>query len=388
VPACRFTSVLHASGKHHYEHLTLLSVLLFAYFFLNLAGMLWTSSENFQFGFSIVEKNKPFLLLPVFFIDQNFHQAARRKILNALIVACTVAAAYCTIVNIRISINEYNTLFHEWRFSHDRFSEPIGITAVYFAFLISLCLLSLTVGLCKKKFTLSKAKAFGTFVLMALLFLALIATSARTITLTVVVILSLLMIQFAIRQKKTWLLGVAAVIPIVFAGLILMNPVAKTRFLDLFNKSYENSNYGSYFARLNIWIPGVDVIQENVVVGVGTGDLKTELNKKYAIGGFAEGIDKYNMHNQYLETLCNFGLVGLILLLSVFFVHFRKAFRSGDHLYQTFMLLFFFACITESFLSRNKGIMFFLSFSFVFFNSRWESDRNTDASTADAKHSV
>src|SRR6185503_3496218 len=97
-------------------------------------------------------------------------------------------------------------------------------------------------------------------------------------------------------------------IPVILLGFIFINPVVKTRFTDLAHKRAEGSNYGSYFARLDIWLPGLEAIKENIWLGVGTGDHQMEMNRKYEKYNYTEGVRlEFNIHNQYLHTILNLG---------------------------------------------------------------------------------
>jgi O-antigen ligase len=139
--------------------------------------------------------------------------------------------------------------------------------------------------------------------------------------------------------------------------------------MDMMKMSYENSNYGSYFARWKIWEPGIEAIKEHPWIGVGTGDHQSELDKKFIEYNYFEGVGLFNMHNQYLQTLLTHGVVGLLILLSILFRQFRKAVLNRDSLYLSFLTLFSLGCLTESMLNRNKGFIFFVLFSFIFYKS-------------------
>jgi hypothetical protein len=71
----------------------------------------------------------------------------------------------------------------------------------------------------------------------------------------------------------------------------------------------------------------------------------------------------YNFHNQYMETMMDFGIIGLFLLLMVYFQNIKSAFLNSNYLYLAFIILIGFSSLTESILERNKGIVFFAFFS-------------------------
>ncbi len=109
--------------------------------------------------------------------------------------------------------------------------------------------------------------------------------------------------------------------------------------------------------RRALWVCSLDVIKDNPAVGVGTGDGQDELQAAYENRKFvlASRYNRFNAHNQYLQTLINFGIVGLVVwLLSLGWLF--VAFKSNRLL--IFMLgVLLFAMLTESMLETNKGCL-------------------------------
>ncbi len=117
--------------------------------------------------------------------------------------------------------------------------------------------------------------------------------------------------------------------------------------------------------RIGIWEAATNVIFENLVLGVGAGDIKTELYGKLDTMGIVnqEANEKhYNVHNQYLETLMGQGLVGLSLLLSMFFIAMRYAYKIKDHLLAVFTFIIVLNFFPEAMLNNLHGVIFFSLF--------------------------
>jgi O-antigen ligase len=109
--------------------------------------------------------------------------------------------------------------------------------------------------------------------------------------------------------------------------------------------------------RRALWVCSLDVIKNNPTVGVGTGDGQDELQAAYENRKFilASRYNRFNAHNQYLQTLINFGTVGLIVwLLSLGWLF--VAFKSNRLLFVILGVLLF-AMLTESMLETNKGCL-------------------------------
>ena len=350
------------------RNLDALSIAFILYFILEVVGLVYTERENITTGLFVLEKHQAFLFLPLFFFGFNIDNK-RKTLLSIFVASCFVASLICLGVNIYLSLNTYNMIFHEWIFSHDRMSDPIGMQAVYFALYLGFVLLILVFEL-KEKFALFSPMKKTLFILLILYFsIFMITLGARTVIVAVMLIIVLDLIYYAVSLKSYRLFLLGAIVPLIFSAVIFLNPVVRTRFMDMYQNRYENSNYGSYFARSMIWIPGWEAIEENVWVGVGTGDYQMELDKKFVKYDFLFGVQFMNMHNQYLQTMLSFGVIGLSIFSVIFFVQFKAGLARGDLQYLSFLLLFMCACLTESMLNRNKGIVFLLVFSFIFYKT-------------------
>lgn len=77
----------------------------------------------------------------------------------------------------------------------------------------------------------------------------------------------------------------------------------------------------------------------------------------------------YNTHNQFLWFFTSYGLIGLILFLSVFLIHIFNFYKSKNEYSLFFVIIFLFQCLFENVLSRQLGIYLFLWFCFLFINS-------------------
>jgi O-antigen ligase len=129
-------------------------------------------------------------------------------------------------------------------------------------------------------------------------------------------------------------------------------------------KSEENSTN----IRSHVWKYSAQLLMKHPLTGVGTGDVKDELVKTYLENGYevaAKG--NYNPHNQFLHTGIIAGIPGMIILSLLFILTFSFALKNKDKLMQMVVLIVFLNCLTESFLERQAGIIFFTAIVFLFF---------------------
>jgi O-antigen ligase len=111
------------------------------------------------------------------------------------------------------------------------------------------------------------------------------------------------------------------------------------------------------------WDASIRVIRANPIVGVTSARSYEELFKQYAAANFQEGIDqRYNSHNQFLNTLVEGGIIGFVLWIAPLILVFLKGLKERDFLIILFVLLTALAFSTESMMTRQKGIIYYAIF--------------------------
>lgn len=127
---------------------------------------------------------------------------------------------------------------------------------------------------------------------------------------------------------------------VVFLGLILAVPYSRARFLRVLKPDlsiltaeqirYEDYPVNEFNSRLFIWREGLQLAQENPVVGLGAGDMQPALTQAYRNAGLPRVFYQftgYGSHNQFLSAFLMAGVLGLASLLLLYFAPLRYAFR-------------------------------------------------------------
>ena len=83
----------------------------------------------------------------------------------------------------------------------------------------------------------------------------------------------------------------------------------------------------------------------------------------------SEGYQKKNFHNQYIQVFAELGFIGFLILLLLLFMNAKNAFKSKDFTHIAFAILMISLFLTESFLWRQRGVVFFTLF-YCLFNSK------------------
>jgi O-antigen ligase len=80
------------------------------------------------------------------------------------------------------------------------------------------------------------------------------------------------------------------------------------------------------------------------------------------------GYQSKNFHNQYVQNFAELGVFGFLFLLVMLFVNIKNAIKSKDFVHFAFAILMISLFLTESFLWRQRGVVFF-TMMYCLFNS-------------------
>jgi O-antigen ligase len=79
-----------------------------------------------------------------------------------------------------------------------------------------------------------------------------------------------------------------------------------------------------------------------------------------------EGYQKMNFHNQYIQFFAELGIFGLLFLIIMLFASLKYVIKSNDFVSISFVVLMISLFLTESFLSRQRGVIFFITLYSLF----------------------
>src|SRR5690606_5082693 len=122
-------------------------------------------------------------------------------------------------------------------------------------------------------------------------------------------------------------------------------------------------NFSNQSERFEIWKNSEEVFLKSPIIGHGTGDYKDVLFEQYKQNNYTNGIsNKFNSHNQYLDTSLQLGLAGLIILIVFLY---RKILNSSKENFEKkyIFIIFVISLITESMFDRHWGIVSIVLFT-------------------------
>lgn len=164
-----------------------------------------------------------------------------------------------------------------------------------------------------------------------------------------------------ILKRRAWLVTFG----LFTLGLLtfLLDPNRMATVFDTYGKDVSSA----LDQRFQVWRGAVEAIKTAPVFGAGTGGQQQLINEGYEKIGFAVGItNQYNAHNQYMQFQVRNGLLELGCFLVFLFYCFRKSLTMDNYVFLMFNMAVTLIMFAESFLSAQKGIMFYYYFSLAF----------------------
>jgi O-antigen ligase len=345
------------------------ALLLLGIFLLQVIGLLYT--ENEKDGFFILEKKLCFILMPVFIFPfaARLSRAQQHKLLETLGLIMILSSA----ILLLIGLYRKFVLGYEHAFFFESFREFEGFTPihyVYYALYFACGFLIFMDGIYDRLVV----RKYG-YIFIALLFiygLSMIMLIASKMGIFVFVISTAVFLYRKTVNKKHFAIGIVS-LSICLVVLFLLNDTTRARFaeladnLDVVKQSVfvEDFKWTGLNMRLLFWkISLVHLWQDNLVLtGVGTGDGKDYINSIFNLPQYEFwGYLNWDSHNQWVFTLIQVGVAGVLILALIYIAMFRKAFAMKDFKLLAFAIVTLGFSMTESILDLNKGIIFFTLF--------------------------
>ena len=371
-----FAARLKTVGKNY----LLVSFILM--YFVEILGLFYSS--NYVMAFSSLEKKLPLLLIPLIVLTSDDLRCKKLDmLLKCFVGSVTLASVVCLIQ--AVHRNNYFDVFTNpnwFYFSYSDLTEILGIQPIYFSVFVSFSFF-VVVFHGKKDWSLgSRMRALLCFFLGGFLFVFLTMLSGRTaIAATLLILIAITFVFF--QRRKRLLVGLLSVVSIVLVSGLLISqlPIVRERFLEALGMNKTSDwVYGDPQktqplpeARLIKWKAAFNIIQDNWLIGVSSGDAQDELNTQYGRLGFQAGMnEQFNTHNQFLQTWVGSGLTGLMIFAATLILGVVKSIKDKNHLYLVFIVIFCICCITESMLERQFGILIYVLLSSLFYSQSIE----------------
>lgn len=184
--------------------------------------------------------------------------------------------------------------------------------------------------------------------------------------------------------KSTFALAI--LILVSFIAFAEAFPYAKKKFttvtfsnMDMVGRLDEFENpegtvFNSLVTRVSIWKTAWERAQDDLWLGVGAADGKDELNQAY-LDTNQQFLAKYKFptHNQYLDFLLKFGVLGFVGVIAYILHIAWLGFQLKHSVIIFFFVLFSTSNLTDDFLIRFDGITFSALWISIFASVYWKS---------------
>ncbi|HRG58391.1 MAG TPA: O-antigen ligase family protein [Bacteroidia bacterium] len=331
------------------------ALLSISFYLIHVIGLFY--STNMKAGTFDLEQKLSFLLFPLLFFGIRIQNELITKITKNYILGSFLALFICCI----------NALI-KYYYSHDvevffytQFAVIIHSSyfAMYLCFAVALLLFKPEVlGNSIAKFSLILIFCIGIFLL---------SSKSGLIALGFILLFKLLRNSY-LHKNYLFLFVIISISIVVTVGIYKQFPKAFERFTQMKSSlTHNESELNTTTSRIIIWKHSVDIIKNNLVFGVGTGDVKDVLKSEYNKQTEGQLIEKQlNAHNQYLQTSIAFGLIGFFILMSILFSVFYHCMKTNTKEGVIFVSLIIFNLLFESMLETQAGVVFIAFFLMLY----------------------
>lgn len=328
------------------------------YFLWGLVSVFWTTSVSDTL--SGVGKTIGLLVIPLFLSQQS--KITSQDLKKTFDIFSYSLLIYFLILLVRACFlysQDYNTTY----FFYHNLVSLFKNNAIYISLFVGICLLV--------KINLPNKNNFDKMVIFLLsVFLVLLASKNLIISTGILLVFSKIRMKFKneISFKNTI---VPILIITVFAlTLIVFNNPIKQRFLDetslnigyvMTQDDFSDFEFNGSNLRIFQWRVVYEMVDSNQLgfLGLGLNNVDYLTEQYFSYYNVYQGYMPMNFHNQYLQTFGELGVIGSLLLFSIFLFLFRKSFTDKNIIILVIGVLIVFSFFTESYLSRQKGILLF-----------------------------
>ena len=314
-------------------------------------------STNKDIAYSDILQKLSLLIFPVIYIINNFKKINILIILKTFVFTSSAFASFLIIRTFYLYlINNSYYMFYE-NFSY--YLHPTYLS-MYFLFALSVVF-----------YLLFKAKQNKNIKILLLISSITIITGILFCESKISYFILLILIVFSTiilwKKIQNKILRFGILIIFIALSLVVYNDRRinnMIKHISNYQKVINNKNTDSSTGmRIQILLSCKNIINNNLLFGVGNGDVKKTLIDEYQKQGLNNLVKhKYNTHNQFIETFIATGIIGFGLLLLVFIIPFIQAVKYKNYLVQYFLIIIFLNFMFESMLNRQAGVVFFAFF--------------------------
>jgi O-antigen ligase len=316
-----------------------------------LLGLL--NSSDLQNGLSVIETNFSVFAIPLIVAKvENFDKKKLYQLFYTLTFGLVVASLIC-LVNALVQYMSTNDI-HVFLFY--TFLDILDFQPTYFGYYL---ITAITFGLYLLFFEGNQTNYRLILTVEIFLFFTLMLTGSITSFISALFVFAFFVLKFFTEDKTRVRKVTFAVVAVMLITMFVFNYLYKQIDSDTYRVT-------DYWERIELWKSALEA-NSNFLFGVGTGDYKNVMNQFYVEHHMnAYAAESYNAHNQYIQILFSNGIFGLIALLFILARPLYLSVRCQNILGALVFFPFLVYGMTEVFLGRFQGIVFFVLIHQIF----------------------
>jgi O-antigen ligase len=295
-----------------------LAILFVSLYLIHVIGLIYTN--NVESGLFDIQVKLSLLIFPLIFASRPLTKVELSKVFYAF----TIGLVYASIYMISRAVSLYY-IENEVAFFYQEFSALLHTS--YMSMYMNLAIVWLLITLFKSENEQPFSKISSSLLILFFSFIIILLASKSGILTLALIFIGVLL--YLILFRKNYLIGVLGIM-LIASSLVLINrfaPAVANRmdsFLGAIHTESNTETTESTSVRMLIWESSNQVIKNNFLFGVGTGDAKDALNAEYSKSNIANALNhNLNAHNEFYQIFICLGLIGfIILVLSLFYPSF------------------------------------------------------------------
>ncbi|MEP7374660.1 MAG: O-antigen ligase family protein [Chitinophagaceae bacterium] len=347
----------------------------FLLFLLQVIALVYT--HDTQEGWSNIRIKTGLLITPLAIrISSYINVVTRKKLLSQYCLVLAVTTFYCLYVSFKF----YLELHDSSHFFYHTLVKPLNQHAVYFSLLLMVGLVFLLENIIQGDRPFPRPFHIALVVYLSIFLILL--SSKLVIVFYLLYLFSWFIRVLQNKKMKKLVTSALLIFGILIVSLVFAtrNPIS-SRFYEIAEgsikivtqDSFKKSDYfnGLQF-RLLQWKFVSEILTEKKrwLIGVSPGDAQSILNEKYLSKNMYSGEPStgsrgylvYNTHNQFLQTVLQNGVIGLLFLLTICFSLLRMVVQDKNWYTGSIILLLLVWLFTEAPFETQYGIMIFTFF--------------------------
>ncbi len=324
-------------------------------------------SSDLEKSLFLLEKSLSFIIFPVIFLSispyfpDKYYFVVKQIFIGSVLVAilfCWSATAY----DMYEDGASFKHLFH-FKYSYRNLHKYLTISGIHFALFIITGIIFCLDNLLSRTII----KPLNPNILLTLVFTMFLLHLGSRMSLVILIFVFILFFTIKFYQTKSIKIIIVFIMLLTIIVISAVNmPYLKIRILE-YGLSFDDKKITLIEKRIPRWNAALDVIRENWIIGVGSGDTQEELLKAYDTYSLEDAkAGKLNAHNQYIQMALMSGVVGLLIFVLVLGWQVYLSIKYKSFTWLAFILCVIMASMTESLLHRQKSIILFSLFTCMF----------------------